>query len=105
MGERLPGGGGVLDSETIQEGIGMNNDDNKGDIVDQANAISEVYTRAAVSTRKPEGPKATGYCLWCEDPVESPRRWCDADCRDQWEKHPHLRTPVVDPLADDDEDE
>jgi len=32
----------------------------------------------------------TGRCLWCGEPVEAPRRWCDAGCRDDWERH-HAR--------------
>lgn len=28
----------------------------------------------------------TGYCYNCGARVPSPRRWCDADCRDDWEK-------------------
>lgn len=29
----------------------------------------------------------TGKCLWCEEPVEDTRRWCSADCRNDYEKH------------------
>lgn len=29
---------------------------------------------------------ATGYCLWCAAPLASPQRWCDIDCRDDWDK-------------------
>lgn len=28
----------------------------------------------------------TGRCWNCEEPVDKPRRWCDAECRDEWEK-------------------
>ncbi len=27
-----------------------------------------------------------GHCYWCGEPLKSPLRWCDADCRDDWEK-------------------
>ena len=37
-------------------------------------------------SRKPEAPKASGYCLYCEDPVPPGSRWCDTDCRNDWEK-------------------
>ena len=66
----------------------------------------------ALSNRMPEGPRATGYCHECgEDLVDAmlddilpleiasvtashrdwlisvtERRWCDAECRDMWEK-------------------
>lgn len=29
---------------------------------------------------------ATGLCLSCEKDLEPPRRWCDASCRDQYER-------------------
>ncbi len=28
---------------------------------------------------------ATGDCLFCDTPVEPPRRWCNAQCRDDWQ--------------------
>ena len=28
---------------------------------------------------------ATGECLFCEAPVDPPRRWCNAQCRDDWQ--------------------
>lgn len=27
----------------------------------------------------------TGFCLFCEEPVPENRRWCNADCRDDWQ--------------------
>lgn len=30
--------------------------------------------------------KATGLCLNCGTPLADDRRWCDADCRDDWER-------------------
>lgn len=33
-----------------------------------------------------EKAKPTGECLWCGEPLENDRRWCDAECRDSWEK-------------------
>jgi len=56
------------------------------DDIDRANEYVQTLTDAALSVRKPAGPVATGRCLNCDQPVESPRRWCDADCRDQWER-------------------
>jgi hypothetical protein len=56
------------------------------DIVDQANEVAELHRQAGIKQRRPEGPKATGECLNCGEPVASPRRWCDAACRDEWEK-------------------
>ena len=52
---------------------------------DLATAFEETFTRAALSVRKPEGPKAIGHCLNCETPLPKGMRWCDADCRHDWE--------------------
>lgn len=59
------------------------------DIIDQANDLVEQNDTLAVkairANLKPEA-EFTGECLWCAEVVEAPRRWCDADCRDAWEK-------------------
>lgn len=47
--------------------------------------IREIQRRAG------ERVAATGWCLDCGEEVPSPRRWCDADCRDQWEKRETAR--------------
>lgn len=60
--------------------------DGKGDIIDQANDAAELFNRAAISQRAPEGPAATGYCLNCEARLKASFRWCDAFCRDDWAK-------------------
>lgn len=58
----------------------------KGDIIDQGNEAAELFQRAALSKRKPKGPEPTGFCLNCEAEVQLGMRWCDADCRTDWEK-------------------
>jgi len=30
--------------------------------------------------------KATGWCLYCSEPLSKGLRFCDADCRDDWEQ-------------------
>lgn len=36
------------------------------------------------ASRKPEGPVATGRCLYCDEIVGDEQRWCDAEHRDAW---------------------
>ncbi|TSE20593.1 hypothetical protein Talka_00945 [Tepidimonas alkaliphilus] len=36
--------------------------------------------------RRPSAPPPCGACLWCEAPLPAQRRWCDADCRDAWQR-------------------
>lgn len=59
-----------------------------GDILDQADKHIEYVLREALSKSKmPEPSKVhTGYCWFCESPLEAPKRWCDAECRDNWQK-------------------
>lgn len=38
------------------------------------------------ASRKPEGPTATGRCLFCDEILGDNQRWCDGGCRDAWER-------------------
>lgn len=54
---------------------------------DEAAQLTEqFFTDIALLGRKPDGPQATGRCLCCGKPLANGVRWCDADCRDDWEK-------------------
>ena len=55
------------------------------DISDTATRHEELRREIALRERKPEGPAATGLCLFCSEPVPPGHRWCDTDCRDDWE--------------------
>ena len=39
------------------------------DIFDRATEREEMDRERALKMRKPEGPKATGYCLECGEPI------------------------------------
>jgi hypothetical protein len=28
----------------------------------------------------------SGHCIWCGEPVNDGRRWCSADCRNDYER-------------------
>lgn len=57
------------------------------DIIDDAQKREEEILAAALKYRKPEGPVANGACHNCGAILTKPgARWCDADCRDDWEK-------------------
>lgn len=55
------------------------------DEIDRANEQAEHFRRVAERVRKPKGPKGTGFCLNCGADVATSRRWCDQDCRDEYE--------------------
>jgi len=55
------------------------------DDIDRGCELEEKYREAALAVRKPEGPRSTGECLYCGEPVEDGRRWCPGvECRDAW---------------------
>lgn len=61
------------------------------DLGDKAQDAADLFFDIALKHRKAEPPPFTGACLFCEEPVAYPLRWCDADCRDDWEKQEHAR--------------
>lgn len=54
-------------------------------IDDKAAAIEELDRDLALKMRRPTGPASCGYCLNCELPLLGGARWCDDDCRDDWQ--------------------
>lgn len=66
------------------------------DEVDRAALETELRLCSLLSLRdnKPDAV-ATGFCLNCDEPLEETEeepqpRWCDSDCRDDWEKRSRL---------------
>lgn len=60
------------------------------DIVDRAQNELETYERFRANKPSKE-VKETGFCLYCGEPLPKGRRWCNADCRDSWEKENRRR--------------
>lgn len=63
------------------------------DEIDHAATATELFTRAALSQRADESPLPCGFCHYCAEPLAAGLRWCDADCRDDWqaEQNAHAR--------------
>ena len=55
------------------------------DNFDSASDLEELDRNMAMANRRAAGPVATGRCLHCDEIVGDAQRWCDAECRDQWE--------------------
>lgn len=54
------------------------------DDADRAADYEEMERLNALRQRKPE-LKFTGKCHYCEEPLGEGRRFCDAECRDEYE--------------------
>lgn len=55
------------------------------DEADAANDHVEREREALLAQRKPAGPVANGRCWYCHCQVSRGLRWCDSNCRDDWE--------------------
>lgn len=53
---------------------------------DLASQQEQMFLDAAMTFRKPAAPAPCGHCLNCDEPLPEGERWCDADCRTDWEK-------------------
>lgn len=62
---------------------------------DQAAAREELDRDIALKRRAPSGPEPCGRCYFCNSPVEPDARWCDADCRDDWQIEERARKQRV----------
>ena len=47
--------------------------------------VAEAPLRLAAS-QKTEGPQPNGRCHYCDEIVDDHSRWCNAGCRDMWQK-------------------
>ena len=54
-------------------------------IDDDATMREEQFLKVALATRKPDGPTATGRCLYCNAELPDTRRWCDGWCAEDWQ--------------------
>jgi hypothetical protein len=56
------------------------------DEVDLANRKADAELQNLIELRRPAGPDATGFCHSCGDCIGPVRRWCNAICRNAWER-------------------
>ena len=60
------------------------------DKIDNAQETAEFLANVMIgNARKSESiAKETGYCLNCGEDINEPgRRWCDSDCRDDYQQY------------------
>lgn len=62
------------------------------DEIDRANDIAARDLSLAIhAARSGNEVKATGACLYCDEPLAPNVRFCDADCARDWERENELR--------------
>lgn len=59
------------------------------DEIDRANKRADDARDAQIKAARDKAntldAQPTGACLWCDTPLTG-KRWCDADCRDMWQR-------------------
>ncbi len=61
------------------------------DEVEMAEQQAAVVLAAQIAYRKPEPGAHTGFCLFCNEAIQIPARYCDADCAEDHEKEIRFR--------------
>lgn len=61
------------------------------DAFERASKLEAQSRAIAIAARREAGPPATGHCAFCGEPVADGLRWCDTDCRDDWQRALHAR--------------
>lgn len=60
------------------------------DLIDTAQLRSDAMLQDEIDAARKHvdtSPEATGFCLFCEEPLGDSRRFCDKDCAEDAEKH------------------
>lgn len=80
------------------------------DVIDDANERADLFLNVAKGQRRREGPAPNGRCHYCSESVAKGNRFCDTECRDEWEREQQIRTGQfaggrVRPVEDDEGDD
>jgi hypothetical protein len=67
-------------------GLERDTENDMADIIDEANQREEELRAKALAKRKPAGPPPCGACYNCDEPLAPGLRWCDTECRADWER-------------------
>jgi hypothetical protein len=57
------------------------------DEADVGNHYMQMAIESAIRYRKPAPPQEGGKCLWCAEELPLERRFCNAECRDDYQKY------------------
>ena len=61
------------------------------DEIDKANERAQELLEESLAKRREQGPPACGFCYFCQAPVPNGHRWCDTECRRDWEREQQVK--------------
>lgn len=59
---------------------------------DNSQEVTELFLEASLKNSRKPVEKATGYCLFCQEPLPQGQKFCDIDCSIDFEKEKHMKT-------------
>lgn len=59
--------------------------------IENQEQITEMNIQAIRDRANQQEAKATGSCLFCGEPLDKSRRWCDKDCASDWERERRMK--------------
>lgn len=71
------------------------------DFADDAEATEELFRSHALAARKEVGPPPCGGCHYCSEAVPDGARFCDSECRDEWEREKKIRAQAPTVTSDE----
>lgn len=71
------------------------------DEIDKANERAQELLEESLAKRKEQGPPPCGFCCFCQAPVPKGHRWCDIDCRQDWEREQQVKKDKAGRYYDD----
>jgi len=73
------------------------------DIFDEATLREEFHREISLRNARAGAQvlASTGRCLWCDEPLDTLRPFCDADCRDDYERDQKLQRIKGRPVDDE----
>jgi hypothetical protein len=61
------------------------------DLFDQASDMEQLEREHAIAKARQRKSQYTGRCLYCNDVVEHPKRYCSPECRESGELEASIR--------------
>lgn len=65
------------------------------DIIDRGCEREALDRDIAIRLKKPRGPIPTGFCATCRREVREGAQFCDAECREDWEREQRRMRNVI----------
>lgn len=60
------------------------------EVIDKAQENEQLFTELALKNAKQQTLTANGRCHYCEETIDEGLRFCDVDCRDDYDREQRI---------------